>query len=206
LYASRKRSSHATDSASRWLVGSSSSSRSGEERSRRASATRRGHVAITVGEPQRVHRPVEGRVEVPGVGAVDLVLHRRLLGEQRVEVRVRLCELGRDRVEAVEQVAELADAVLDVLPDVARRVELGLLGEHAHRGTGCELGDAARRLLEPGHDPQQRRLAGPVRAEHADLRAGEEAERDVRQHLPVGAVELVGPVHRVHVVAQDPAR
>ena len=70
---------------------------------------------------------------------------------------------------------------------------------------GSELGDPARRLLEPGHDPQQRRLAGAVRAEHADLRAGQERERDVRQHLPVGAVELVGPVHREDVVAHGAA-
>ena len=62
---------------------------------------------------------------------------------------------------------------------------------------------AARGLLAPGHDPQQRRLAGAVRAEHADLRPVEERERDVREHLPVGAVELVGPVHRVDVFAHS---
>ena len=44
-------------------------------------------------------------------------------------------------------------------------------------------------------------LPGPVRAEHADLRSRQERERDVRQHLPVRAVELVDPVHRVDVVA-----
>ena len=41
-----------------------------------------------------------------------------LLGEQRVEVGVRLGELRRDRVEAVEQVAQLAHAVLDVAAHV----------------------------------------------------------------------------------------
>ena len=41
LYDSRNRSSHATDSASRWFVGSSRRSRSGAERSSRQSATRR---------------------------------------------------------------------------------------------------------------------------------------------------------------------
>ena len=87
---------------------------------------------------------------------------------------------------------------------VCAGIELGLLREHAHRRARRELGDAARRLLQPGHDPQQRRLAGAVRAEHADLGAGQEAERDVRQHLPVGAVELVGPVHREDVVAHAP--
>ena len=133
--------------------------------------------------------------------AVDLLLHRRLLREQRVEVGVGLGERGRDRVEAVEQVAQLADAVLDVAAHVLGRIELGLLLEEADGGAGMQLGDAGRRLLEPGHDPHQRRLAGAVRAEHADLRSGQERQRDVRQHLPVGAVELVDPVHRVDVVA-----
>ena len=169
-------------------------------------ARERRHVAVALGQAERVHRPVERRVEAPGVGAVDLLLHLRLLGEQRVEVGVRLGELRRDRVEAVEQVAQLADAVLDVLAHVPRRVELRLLREHADGRARRELGDPARRLLEPGHDPQQRRLAGPVRAEHADLRARQERERDVRQHLPVGAVELVGPVHREDVVAHRAAR
>ena len=137
----------------------------------------------------------------PRVAAVDLLLHLRLLGEQCVEVRVRLRELRRDRVEAVEQVAQRAHAVLDVLAHVPGRVELRFLGEHAHGRPGSELGDSARGLLEPGHDPQQRRLAGAVRAEHADLRPGQERERDVRQHLSVRPVELVGPVHREDVVA-----
>ena len=63
-----------------------------------------------------------------------------------------------------------------------------------------ELGDAGGRLFLAGHDPQQRRLARAVRAEHADLRSRQERERDVREHLAVGAVELVGPVHREDVV------
>ena len=133
--------------------------------------------------------------------AVDLVLHLRLLREQRVEVRVGLRERGRDRVEAVEQIAQLAHAVLDVSAHVLGGVELGLLLEKADGRAGVQLGDARRRLLEPCHDPEQRRLAGAVRAEHADLRPGQERERDVRQHLPLRAVELVDPVHRVDVVA-----
>ena len=80
-------------------------------------------------------------------------------------------------------------------------VELGLLLEQADGRARRELGDAGRRLLLARHDPQERRLAGAVRTEHADLRAREERERDVREHLPVGAVELVGPVHREDVIA-----
>ena len=102
-------------------------------------AGERGDVAVALGEPERVHRAVERRVERPGVAAVDLVLHLRLLGEERVVVGVGLGEGGRDRVEAVEQVAQLADAVLDVPADVLGRVELGLLLEQADRRPGREL-------------------------------------------------------------------
>ncbi len=133
--------------------------------------------------------------------AVDLLLHLRLLGEERVEVGVGLGEGGRDRVEAIEQVAQLAHAVLDVAAHVLRVIELRLLLEEPDGGPRVQLGDAGRRFLEPGHDPHQRRLAGAVRSEHADLGPGQEGEGDVREHLAVGAVELVDPVHRVDVVA-----
>ena len=57
-------------------------------------ARERVDVAVAVGQPQRVHRAVERLVEAPRVVAVDLLLHRRLLREQRVEVGVRLGELA----------------------------------------------------------------------------------------------------------------
>ena len=90
-------------------------------------------VAVAVGQPQRVHRAVERGVEAPRVVLVDLLLHLGLLGEQRVEVGVGLGERGRDRVEAVEQVAQRADAVLDVAAHVLRRIELRLLREQPDR-------------------------------------------------------------------------
>ncbi len=73
--------------------------------------------------------------------AVDLLLHGRLLGEERVEVGVGLGEGGRDGVEAVEQVAQLADAVLDVAAHVLGRIELGLLLEEADGRARVQLGD-----------------------------------------------------------------
>ena len=79
-------------------------------------------------------------------------------------------------------------------------VELRLLGQQPDRGAGRQLGAPGGRLVEAGHDPQQRRLAGAVRAEDADLRPGQERERDARQHLPLRAVELVDPVHGVDVI------
>ena len=169
-------------------------------------AGERRDVAVAVGQSQRVHRAVEVLVEAPGVGAIDPVLHLRLLGEQGVEVGVRLGEGGGDRVEAVEQVAQLADAVLDVAAHVLRGVEVRLLREKADGRLGVGLGDAGGRLLQAGHDPQERRLAGAVRPEHADLRAVQERQGDVREHLPLGAVELVGPVHRVDDLAAHVCR
>ena len=170
-------------------------------------ARERRHVAVAVGQAQRVHGAVELRRRGPRRRAVDLLLHGRLLGEERVEVGVGLGKRGGDGVEAVEQVAQLAHAVLDVAAHVLGRVELRLLLQEADASPRVQLGDAGGRLLEAGHDPQQGRLAGPVRAEHADLRARQERQRDVREHLPVGAVELVDAVHRVDVVAAHrPAR
>jgi hypothetical protein len=168
-------------------------------------AGERRHVAVALGQAERVHRAVERLVEAPRIGAVDPLLDDGLLREERVEVGVRLGERRRDRLEAVEQVAQLAHPVLDVAADVLRSVELRLLREEADGRLRVELGDPRGGLLQPGHDAQQRRLAGAVRAEHADLRPVQERERDVREHLPLGAVELVGPVHRVDHVARHAA-
>ena len=132
--------------------------------------------------------------------SVDLLLHLRLLLDQRVEVGIRLGECRRDRLEAVEQVAQVADAVLDVAADVLGRVEVGLLLEEADGRSGAQLGGSARCLLAAGHQAQQRRLAGAVWAEDTDLRSWKECERDLVEHLAIGAVELRRPDHREDVV------
>ena len=90
---------------------------------------------------------VELLFELPGAAPVDLVLHLRLLGQERVEVGVRLGELRRDLVEAVEQVAQLAHAVLDVLAHRLLGVELRLLLEQADGRVRRQLGDAGGRLF-----------------------------------------------------------
>ena len=62
-------------------------------------------------EPQGVHGDLEGPVEVPGAGGVDLVLQVGLLGQQRVEVGVGVAEGRAHLVEAVDEVLDLAHAV-----------------------------------------------------------------------------------------------
>ena len=74
-----------------------------------------GHVGVGGRQPQRVHRLVEVRVEVPGVGRVDAVLQARELVGGLVGV------VGGELVEAVEHVAQLAHAVLDVALHVLAR-------------------------------------------------------------------------------------
>ena len=162
-------------------MGSSSSSRLGARSSRRQSATRRRSPPESVEtsasrrrQPQRVHRVFELRVEVPGVGGFDLGLH---LGEL---VGGLLGVVRGELVEAVEQRLGLGDAVLDVAEHVLALVEVGLLLEHPDARARRERGLAAVLLIDAGHDPQQRRLAGAVVAEHPDLGARVEGERELR--------------------------
>ena len=84
---------------------------------------------------------VDVLIQLPRVGAVDRILHFGLLGEQRVVVRVRLGELHRQLVEAVEQVAQRSHAVLDVAAHVLLGIEPGLLLEQPNGRAGRELGD-----------------------------------------------------------------
>ena len=142
-YSCSVRSSHATDSASRWLVGSSSKSRSGLDKQQAAQgdspplASRElRHVGVGGRQPQRVHRDLEGALEVPCARRVDLVLQVGLLGQERVKVGVRVAEGGAHLVEPLEQGLRLGDAVGDVAHHVLGRVEIGLLWQVAHAKPG----------------------------------------------------------------------
>ena len=131
---------------------------------------------------------------------VELLLELAHLREEGVVVGVRLAELLGDRVELVHHREGLGDAVLDVLEDVLRLVELRLLLEDPDRVTGREHRVAVGGLVEAGHDPQDGRLAGSVGADDADLRTGQEREGDVVQDHLV-AVRLARLTHRVDVLS-----
>ena len=64
-----------------------------------------------------------------------------------------------------------AHAVEHVALDVLGRVELGLLAQEADGEAGREAGLAHEVVIEPGHDPQQARLARAVRPDDPDLGA-----------------------------------
>ena len=69
------------------------------------------------------------------------------------------------------------------------RVELGLLAEVADGEPRCQPGVAGVAVVEARHDLEQARLARSVRADHADLGARVERQRDVLQHRLVGWIE-----------------
>ena len=149
---------------------------------------------------QRVHRVLDHAVEVPRVGGVDLLLQAREL------VRRLLGVVGRELVEALHERAQRPDAVEDVFADVARLVEDRLLLEHADAGAGRERGVAAELLVAARHDRQQRGFARPVVAEHADLGAVHEGQRDVLEHLAVGGMDLRQLVGLKDVLARHRTR
>ena len=155
-----------------------------------------GDVGVGGRQPQGVHRVLDVGVEVPGVGRVDLGLQRRELVGGLVGV------VGGQLVEAVEQRPHLGHAVLDVAAHVLARVQLRLLLEQPDRRTGRELGVAADLGVDAGHDPQHRRLAGAVVAEHADLRPRQEGQRDVLEHRLVGRIDLRQAVHLEDVLVR----
>ncbi len=149
-----------------------------------------GHpAALTTGEDadvgvgrraaQGVHGLFELGVEVPRVGGVDGFLELAHLLHQGVEVRVRIRHLLGDLVVPVELRLDLGHALFDVAEHGLVLIERRLLHEDADGVSGAQPGFAVRRLFEAGHDLEDRRLAGAVGADHADLRPGVEGHRHV---------------------------
>jgi len=89
---------------------------------------------------------------------------------------------------------------LDLLAHGLGGVELRLLRQVADLDARLRARLAEDVGVHAGHDAQQRRLARAVQAEHADLGAGEEGQRDVLQDLAFRGHHLAHPVHRVHVL------
>ena len=120
-----------------------------------------------------------------------------LFGDQRVEVRLRFGEFGVDLVETLQQFHDGLDALADHLDDGLLRVKLRFLLEQAN-AVALAHGDLADVVvILAGHDAQQGGLAGPVQAEHADLGAVIEAQRDIPQDLFVGGMDAPNPHHGV---------
>ena len=120
---------------------------------------------------------------------------------QGVEVRIGLGEFGVDLVEAGQHLDDGLHGLLHDLDDGLGFIELGFLLEQAN-GVAFGRGDLADVVLvHAGDDAQQRGFARAVQAEHADLGAVIEAERDVAQdHFVADGDE---PPHFVHGVDDE---
>ena len=154
-----------------------------------------GDVGVVGRAAQRVHRQIDLAVEVPQVLGVDLVLQLGHLVGGLVGV------VGGDLVVAVEQRLLGGDALHDVLAHGLFRVELRLLLEVADARALGDPALAGEFGVDAGHDAQQRRLAGAVDAEHADLGVRVERQVDVLQHLLAGRIGLGQTLHVIDELA-----
>ena len=142
-------------------MGSSSSRRSGWQQQPAqghptALAARQGRdVGVARGEPERVHGDVEGPLEVPCAGRIDLVLEISLLGQQLVEVGVRLPHGCAHGIEPADQGFGLGHPVGDVPEHVLGGIELWLLGQVSDGEAGREPGLAGEAVVLAGHDLQE---------------------------------------------------
>jgi hypothetical protein len=134
-------------------------------------------VSVPRRQAQRVRGYFQLALQFPAALGVDRVLQLRLLLEQLVHLvfaEVGIREFVADGVEAVDQPLDFTDALDDVATHVFLRIELRLLRQHADFDAGLWPRLAFDLLVSAGHDPQQRRFARAVEAEHADLGAGKE--------------------------------
>ena len=138
-------------------------------------------------------------VEIPGAGGLDGVLHAGLLLEDLLHLLGRhlFGKAGVDLVEAGQERPRGGHALLDVAKDRLGGIERGLLRQIPDAIPRRQRRLALNVEVEAGHDLEQRGLARPVRAKHADLGAVQKREVDVFENDGVGWVDLPEPLHGV---------
>src|SRR5439155_3440322 len=152
-------------------------------------------------QAQRVGGELELQVGVLGAGRGDDRLELVLLGGELVEVRVGVGVFGIHLVEPRLRCEHAADALLDRMTHRLVGVELRLLRQEADLQPRHRRGFAFDVVVKARHDLQQRALARAIQAEHADLRAGKETERNVLEDLALGRNGLAHAVHRKYVLS-----
>ncbi len=147
------------------------------------------HHGIVGRAAQRVHRQVDLGIEIPQPLGVDLVLELRHLVGGLVGI------IGGNLVVTVDHRLLRCAAFHDVLAHRFFRIELRLLRQIADADAGRGPGFAGIIGVDARHDAQQRRFAGAVDAEHADLGVGIKGQVDVVQDLAVSGIDLGQTFH-----------
>ncbi len=151
---------------------------------------------IAIGGAQRVHGPLQLRVEVPGIELIEALLHGTLALEQLVEVGVFAAKGFVDFLELLEQGYRFGHALLHHFEHRFAGIELGFLLEVAHRIARRPHYVALNLLVEAGNNFEQTRLTRAIEAEHADFGTVEKREVDIFKNLFLGRVHLRYPGHR----------
>ena len=135
-----------------------------------------------------------------GAGSGDHGFELALFCSECVEVGI-FFGVGRvDFLQALFGVVDFAHGFVNGVAHGVLGVQLGLLLQVADAQARHGDGLALDLLVHAGHDLQQGGFARTVQAEHADLGAGEEGQRDVFQDLPLGRHGLGDAVHGVNVL------
>jgi hypothetical protein len=164
-------------------------------------ARERPYLRVPRRQAQRVGRDLEQVLVAAAARRRDHGFVLGLLGRELVEIGVGLRVGGVDRLELLLRLGDLAQALLDRLAHALVGIELGLLRQKADAHVGHRLGLAVELGVLARHDPEQARLAGAVQAQHADLGAGEERERDVLEDCTLRRHGLADPAHGVDVLS-----
>ncbi|KAF1858260.1 hypothetical protein Lal_00014761 [Lupinus albus] len=151
-------------------------------------------------QAQRVGGHFQLQVQVAAVGRGDDRFQALLLLGQRVEVGVRL-RVGRvHRFQLGLRLERFAQAAFHFLAHGFLRIELRFLRQVADVQARHRARFALDVGVDAGHDLQQRRFPRAVQAQHADLRAREERQRNVLQDLAFRWDDLAHAVHGVDVI------
>ena len=178
---------------------------------RQQQAAQRHTTLFTTGEhanfgiPRRQTQCIGGHfqlaIEVVAIAGLQNRFQLALLGGQRIKVGIRLGVSGIHLIQARLGVLDHADRFFHHFAHGFFRIELRLLRQVTDvevRHRPCltfEFG------IDAGHDFQQGGLTRAVEAEHADLGAGEERQRDVLEDFPLRRHNFAQPMHGVDVLS-----
>jgi hypothetical protein len=151
-------------------------------------------------QAQRVGGHFQLQVQVAAVGGRDDGFQARLFGGQRVEVGVFFGVGGVHGVQLGLRFKRFAQAGFHFLAHGFFRIQLRFLRQVTNVQTRHRARFALDVGVDAGHNFQQGRFTGAVQAQHADLRAREEGQRNIFQNLALGRDDFAHAVHGIDVV------